>query len=1350
MLACIYSLFAGNYSINFFTNDFQIVTESGYDVVKFAGLGNTEIVGAPQLPIKFINFIIPPGMVVNKINLSKNTQEISGQYKIIPVQQPVPSMIGYVPGPFVNPDSLYYGSNELYPLDAVKVVSYGYFDGNAKIVTVAVYPLQYKPIDQKLILNNSLSFSFTFSSSQDSPIIVQQRSFHIQDIYDGCLSQLVVNPEDIPNYYQQPNLVERTPAEYQIIAPSQYLQYFDDFVNWKKSKGFSVHINSIESIITDPSNPGDIVSGLSDEPGKIRYFLNQQYLQGLGYVLLVGDETNFPIRYGNIYDDAMTQLGFFNRDSAVDLYYADFNGDWNVDLDPKLGEMTEDNPDFLQEIFCGRLLIPSPVLCPNASSLISNWTEKLISYELYPGYGDYSFIPKAFYTRADQLMFDDLQIQQGFLFDAGFEVDVYGEDNGWDGPLGPPTGNQTIARVNEGYGLTTFDTHACPWFIQVSSNLVNNYPFYNVSSLNSVWGDEDANGLDNLSSDGKYSVMYVAGCSGGKFDADGLDYPCFPFVFNSLHEKGGPAMIALTNDGIAGATSLLENKFVTVLFGPPNGDFSTPPNSVGVAHAGAKALFASNLGGKYHSYVSNLFGDPEMNVWTAAPHEMVVEYDTSQNILNVTSNGIGVPNAFVFFFNDDFSDTQLRQTNENGELALDTNLNNFCVRKTNFIPALQHILFEDEIWNDVRHVDYDVIVPDGRTLYIFNDVYLGSTAKHRNAKIIVKDGGAIVFESGNIYGENATCDINNPDLRTIYGNRVEVYGNISFGPSVSFTAEPGHTWDGLYLDVNHRPLDVSLSGISFTNCNLQLVNGSLNITNSTFTNSLIKCDNGVLSIEDCQTLSGIECYHCKSVLIKNNIYRIATISGSVDGVKLTDCGAFEIKGYTITNHIRCGIDINESYNFGSRNLIKDCVINNNAEAGIRFYHSGGLVVGNLISDNGIGIVSFRCSNIQIEKDPGTEPWFHDSVISHNLHQEILFYDDCDISMDNSRNKILDDDFEIGTFDEYLVQCPDMIRNRSFRYNMWEINDNEESVYPSSDRFYPSCLEPEGEQVGYFIDPIWELGYLPQVNPENDEVVYYAAIDYAIDDNPEEACRLFKELISQCPESEYAPASAKNLMALESNKEALKYYYHNEPNLHWNGEIDKLADYLENYCNIKLGNYQEAIQWFEVIISDPPSELDSLMAVIDLGYIYCLMMENPPKSPISCMFPQLKPKTKKEFESSRNMLLSNLYFPKMTTVDVSSNNPVDGVLRLKKNYPNPFNSSTTISFSLPKDMKCNLIVYNVKGQKLKTLFSGTQTKGNHTIVWNGVDDKGKQVSSGVYFYKLVTPDKSITMKMIMMK
>ncbi len=86
-----------------------------------------------------------------------------------------------------------------------------------------------------------------------------------------------------------------------------------------------------------------------------------------------------------------------------------------------------------------------------------------------------------------------------------------------------------------------------------------------------------------------------------------------------------------------------------------------------------------------------------------------------------------------------------------------------------------------------------------------------------------------------------------------------------------------------------------------------------------------------------------------------------------------------------------------------------------------------------------------------------------------------------------------------------------------------------------------------------------------------------------------------------------------------------------------------------------------------------------------------------------------------------------------------------------NYPNPFNPSTTISFSIQNDSQVELSIYNTKGQKVKILTENEFTKGSHSIIWNGDDDFGKPVSSGVYYYQLqVGNEIIITEKCLLLK
>ena len=85
-----------------------------------------------------------------------------------------------------------------------------------------------------------------------------------------------------------------------------------------------------------------------------------------------------------------------------------------------------------------------------------------------------------------------------------------------------------------------------------------------------------------------------------------------------------------------------------------------------------------------------------------------------------------------------------------------------------------------------------------------------------------------------------------------------------------------------------------------------------------------------------------------------------------------------------------------------------------------------------------------------------------------------------------------------------------------------------------------------------------------------------------------------------------------------------------------------------------------------------------------------------------------------------------------------------------NYPNPFSGSTTISYSLPEDSEAELSIYNLKGQKIKTLSTGEMSRGEQQVVWDGTDERNKPVTSGIYMYRLETPAKTISKKLLLMR
>jgi len=89
------------------------------------------------------------------------------------------------------------------------------------------------------------------------------------------------------------------------------------------------------------------------------------------------------------------------------------------------------------------------------------------------------------------------------------------------------------------------------------------------------------------------------------------------------------------------------------------------------------------------------------------------------------------------------------------------------------------------------------------------------------------------------------------------------------------------------------------------------------------------------------------------------------------------------------------------------------------------------------------------------------------------------------------------------------------------------------------------------------------------------------------------------------------------------------------------------------------------------------------------------------------------------------------------------------IELIGNYPNPFNPETTIRFKMEKSAPAEIIIYNEKGQIVNT-FRTIATKGINSVVWDGKDNNGNSVTSGVYLFRLKSGSYSSTKKMVLMK
>jgi len=88
--------------------------------------------------------------------------------------------------------------------------------------------------------------------------------------------------------------------------------------------------------------------------------------------------------------------------------------------------------------------------------------------------------------------------------------------------------------------------------------------------------------------------------------------------------------------------------------------------------------------------------------------------------------------------------------------------------------------------------------------------------------------------------------------------------------------------------------------------------------------------------------------------------------------------------------------------------------------------------------------------------------------------------------------------------------------------------------------------------------------------------------------------------------------------------------------------------------------------------------------------------------------------------------------------------------VSRNYPNPFSPETTIRYGLPEKTRVQLTVYNIVGQKVATLVDTEQPAGYYRVKWDGRDELGRQVPTGLYIYRFEAGDYVVTRKMTLMK
>lgn len=113
-------------------------------------------------------------------------------------------------------------------------------------------------------------------------------------------------------------------------------------------------------------------------------------------------------------------------------------------------------------------------------------------------------------------------------------------------------------------------------------------------------------------------------------------------------------------------------------------------------------------------------------------------------------------------------------------------------------------------------------------------------------------------------------------------------------------------------------------------------------------------------------------------------------------------------------------------------------------------------------------------------------------------------------------------------------------------------------------------------------------------------------------------------------------------------------------------------------------------------------------------------------------------------------ITYLYDPDLVSAQQKSESTLPITIKLEQNYPNPFNPSTIINFEIDKQNVVRLSVYDITGTRVRNLVNDIKSPGNYSVIWDGTDDSGDHVASGLYLFRLESDHMSKTRKMILKK
>ena len=671
--------------------------------------------GAPMLPVKYIRLSVPYNATdITVTGAGPYTQSMTGD-RIYPAPVPIPTDGSVTEAPDMVLDSAIYMTDAYWPACTAELVGNGFYMGENHIVTVAVYPMVYNPVTSQMRSHSQvrLTVSYTLGDTPGNMLVRYDPQLRQEERRQAMA--LVANPGQIEAHAVPASavqhMIQQNPDtsswpvpgyEYMVITTRELAPAFKRLIALKQQKGYRAGVVCVEDIVNDPLvQSGDIGyrlnienTHITDDAGKIRQYLKQNFHYGTKYVLLAGDSVPFRLGYH-------AQVSGIFTDVPTDWYYADKDTNWNLDEDELYGEVNlygsgvrfDLNPDF----YVGRI-------SPSNNEQVKNYTDKLYRYELNPGNGATAYLQNALITegflinKSEQIFESYKSVYRNSTLMVQASLDMR-----------YPLGKDIVDTLNnKHYSYLSLGGHGNPRGIFTCGRSSHSYDIFSgLMAIQEYKKNASSGSLDELRNKYHPGVMYSYACETVPFDFLPQYYQNYNKIINMGQsftlgkDYGGVAFIGNTRIGKLSVSPEQEKSFVTEI---AKGNYKI-----------GKAIAHSNPynGNIYCAMVRNLIGDPEFELWTDIPHTFH-SVSIVRNPHSISIDGLSSDSIVTIAVTDgqtqrmvaaNSTSVQINNVNPNSAVT---------IYRHNYLPFIPTLILQNERIERSQYV-------------IANDVYAGNS-----------------------------------------------------------------------------------------------------------------------------------------------------------------------------------------------------------------------------------------------------------------------------------------------------------------------------------------------------------------------------------------------------------------------------------------------------------------------------------------------------------------------------------------------------------------------------------------------------------------------------------------------